>query len=497
MRALKLPIDLPSLRRAFARRPALAALATERAVGDLGKRLGHDFAPGATAPPVKLSQPHSSRSSPGTTRRRSTGRRRAERARPAGVTAKSSPGSTRTGIRRHPRGGCGAPAGQGTPRSTPSRVEDLSNRGRSRHRSGTARARAAALGSVPRGATASRRPPTTESCPRSPPPQVDSFTNLVAARDEEDRIAATIAALREAFPDADVIVGTTGRATGTARVAEQAGARVLSLPAQRKGSGTRVRRAGGSARRPPSQRRGSQRRSAAAPRGGRRPGRGRICRNAGAAASGSSSARRRELVRLAAGRELREPLSRATARSRRGRGERCFPTAAGFGCEARMTWMRSRPGWRSRRSSCRFAIGQPVATSPGSCTAPASCATSCSPSAPWPRNHRGLRLPLVAGRSACSSAGGAVVGRSPRRRSARRPGAGVCRPPARGTHNGCAQARRDPAGRPAGDAAALRRAPRRPCRERAHPLDTRPGRAAEGVHAGGVSLSGHHFCPPS
>jgi Copper transport outer membrane protein, MctB len=54
VRALKLPIDLPSLRRALARRPALAALATKRRVGDLGKRLGHDFVAGGDSPAWKL-----------------------------------------------------------------------------------------------------------------------------------------------------------------------------------------------------------------------------------------------------------------------------------------------------------------------------------------------------------------------------------------------------------------------------------------------------------
>jgi hypothetical protein len=38
--ALKLPIDLPTLRHALVKRPALAALATPRRVGELGRRLG-------------------------------------------------------------------------------------------------------------------------------------------------------------------------------------------------------------------------------------------------------------------------------------------------------------------------------------------------------------------------------------------------------------------------------------------------------------------------
>jgi hypothetical protein len=50
VRALKLPIDLPSLRRALARRPALAALATQQRVGDLGRRLGAELVAGGNAP---------------------------------------------------------------------------------------------------------------------------------------------------------------------------------------------------------------------------------------------------------------------------------------------------------------------------------------------------------------------------------------------------------------------------------------------------------------
>jgi hypothetical protein len=45
-RALKLPIDPPALRRALAKHPALAALATRRRIGDLGHRLGEDLVAG-------------------------------------------------------------------------------------------------------------------------------------------------------------------------------------------------------------------------------------------------------------------------------------------------------------------------------------------------------------------------------------------------------------------------------------------------------------------
>jgi Copper transport outer membrane protein, MctB len=45
-RALKLPIDLPALRRALAKRPVLAALATKQGVAELGRRLAADLVSG-------------------------------------------------------------------------------------------------------------------------------------------------------------------------------------------------------------------------------------------------------------------------------------------------------------------------------------------------------------------------------------------------------------------------------------------------------------------
>ena len=50
VRALKLPIDLTALHRALKGRPALAALATPRKVGELGRRLGADLVSGGNSP---------------------------------------------------------------------------------------------------------------------------------------------------------------------------------------------------------------------------------------------------------------------------------------------------------------------------------------------------------------------------------------------------------------------------------------------------------------
>lgn len=53
-RALKLPVDLPTLRQALAGHPALVALATKKRIGELGQRLGEDFVAGGDSPVWKL-----------------------------------------------------------------------------------------------------------------------------------------------------------------------------------------------------------------------------------------------------------------------------------------------------------------------------------------------------------------------------------------------------------------------------------------------------------
>ena len=64
---------------------------------------------------------------------------------------------------------------------------------------------------------------------------VEPLTILIAARDEEARIGQTVAALRGAFPGAEVLVADDGSRDGTADAAEAAGARVVRLPRLGKG----------------------------------------------------------------------------------------------------------------------------------------------------------------------------------------------------------------------------------------------------------------------
>src|SRR5439155_3124230 len=67
-------------------------------------------------------------------------------------------------------------------------------------------------------------------CSRSRRRRVDEpLTVLVAARDEEETIARTVARLRRAFPEAEVIVADDGSRDATADAAEGAGATVLRL----------------------------------------------------------------------------------------------------------------------------------------------------------------------------------------------------------------------------------------------------------------------------
>jgi glycosyltransferase involved in cell wall biosynthesis len=62
-----------------------------------------------------------------------------------------------------------------------------------------------------------------------------ALTVLVAARDEEDEIGSTVASLRAAFSEAEVVVADDGSRDATAARAETAGARVVRLPRRGKG----------------------------------------------------------------------------------------------------------------------------------------------------------------------------------------------------------------------------------------------------------------------
>jgi hypothetical protein len=170
----------------------------------------------------------------------------------------------------------------------------------------------------------------------------EPLTILVAARDEEVTIGRTVAGLRSAFRDAEVIVADDGSRDRTADLAEAAGAVVLRLP--RRGKGQALSAA-----------------ERAAP-----PGRLLLCDadlegDVSALVDGRSDltvaafaervgggfgiAKRiaRALVVLLGGVTTREPLSGQRLLSPAARAA-CFPVAPGFGCEVRMTIDAARAG---------------------------------------------------------------------------------------------------------------------------------------------------------
>ncbi len=167
---------------------------------------------------------------------------------------------------------------------------------------------------------------------------------LVAARDEEHTIAATVAALKEQFPAAEIVVADDGSRDATAAEAELAGARVVRLP--RRGKGQALTMAEPEA--PPgallladADLVGDLRELAEAdadiaiavfsePRGG---------------GFGIAKGIARRLIHLRSGFAAREPLSGQRALSANARAL-CFPLAAGFGCEVRLTIDAVRAGLR-------------------------------------------------------------------------------------------------------------------------------------------------------
>jgi hypothetical protein len=216
---------------------------------------------------------------------------------------------------------------------------------------------------------------------------------LVAARDEESTIAATVEALREQFPAAEVIVADDGSRDATAAEAERAGARVLVLP--RRGKGQALTLAELAA--PP----GSIVLADADLVGDLRPlaeadADLAVAAFAESRGGGFGIAKRvaRELVRMRAGFTAREPLSGQRRLSERAR-ERCFPTASGFGCEVRMTIDAARAGLSIEEVELPLRHSETGRDLRGFVQRGRQLVDALLAAGPLAVNHRGLRLPLV------------------------------------------------------------------------------------------------------
>ncbi|HET7554538.1 MAG TPA: glycosyltransferase [Gaiellaceae bacterium] len=216
---------------------------------------------------------------------------------------------------------------------------------------------------------------------------------LVAARDEEAWVGRTVAALRAAFPEAEIVVADDGSRDATAHEAGRAGATVVRLPRLGKGQALTL-----AEREAP-------------------PGRLLLCdadldgdltplletdadvaiaafaeREGGGFGVAKRTAR--ALVRALAGLELREPLSGQRALSPAARAA-CFPLAPGFGCEVRMTVDAARAGLRVEERELGLHHRATNRDARGFLHRGRQLLDSIVACGPTATNYRGLRLPLV------------------------------------------------------------------------------------------------------
>ncbi len=218
---------------------------------------------------------------------------------------------------------------------------------------------------------------------------------LLAARNEERRIARTVTALRQAFPAADVIVADDGSRDRTAAEAKRAGARVLRLSRRGKGQALTLAEQAAPA--------GPLLLCDADVEGNLRE----LLEPSGAADLVVARFRHREgggfgvakrfahaLIRFRCGLRTREPLSGQRFLSARARAA-AFPLAPGFGVEVRMTIDVVRAGLTTQEREIDLrhrASGRDLRGFVHRGRQLADLLLAAGPLAP---NHRGLRLPLV------------------------------------------------------------------------------------------------------
>jgi glucosyl-3-phosphoglycerate synthase len=221
----------------------------------------------------------------------------------------------------------------------------------------------------------------------------DRLTVLVAARDEEAMIGGAVEALRQAFPVAEVIVADDGSRDGTIAAAERAGARVLRLP--RRGKGQALTEAERAAAPGPlllcdADVRGDLTPLAAA---GSDVAVAAFRRRRGGG-FGIAKGVARAIVRNRTGFEPREPLSGQRALSPAARAA-CFPLAAGFGCETRMTLDALAAGLDYRELELDLRHRATARDAAGFVHRGGQLLHILLAAGPLAVNHRGLRLPVV------------------------------------------------------------------------------------------------------
>jgi hypothetical protein len=219
---------------------------------------------------------------------------------------------------------------------------------------------------------------------------------LVAARDEEAVIGATVEALREAFPGAEVIVADDGSRDATAERAEAAGAIVLRLP--RRGKGQALSAAERAAAPGVLLLVDADLRGDASPLlAGDEAALGlRIARFAERSGGGFGIAKRvaRGLIRLRSGFDASEPLSGQRALSAPARAA-VFPLAPGFGAETRMTIDAARAGLPVEELELPLAHRETHRDFRGFIHRGRQLADALLAAGPLRVNYRGARVPIV------------------------------------------------------------------------------------------------------
>jgi hypothetical protein len=221
----------------------------------------------------------------------------------------------------------------------------------------------------------------------------DALTVLVAARDEAERIGATIKALRREFPAAEILVVDGASNDETAERAEEAGAVVVR--GERRGKGEAL--TAGERAAPP----GALLLCDADLSGSLEPlakssadlAVAAFARRSG---GGFGIAKRvaRELIRLHTGFTAREPLSGQRRLSERARAA-CFPLAPGFGCELRMTIDALQAGLTVEEIELDLEHRPTGRNLEGFAHRGRQLLDALLAAGPLAVNHRGSRLPLV------------------------------------------------------------------------------------------------------
>jgi hypothetical protein len=225
------------------------------------------------------------------------------------------------------------------------------------------------------------------------PSSVGAPAILVAARDEEERIATTIASLRSQFPGSEIVVSDDGSRDRTAELAARAGATVVRGP--RLGKGEAVNAAERVAPPGPLLLCDADLEGDVSPLAETRADVAiAVFRERAGGGFGVAKSAARGLIRAASGFDAAEPLSGQRFLSERARAA-CFPLARGFGCELRMTLDAVRAGLKVEELSLPLKHRATRRDAVGFAHRGWQLLDALLAAGPLCQNYRGNRIPIV------------------------------------------------------------------------------------------------------